>query len=415
MKKLALILLLILSVISCKKEEEYDDDMVVIKGKTGSESKNGENESATKGASLADAARVVVVTGVRYTVVDIVNNSFSTDAPMGGATALIFVDSENRYIGNLHVSGLNILPLVKLSDGANTVIDLSTLTLFGTSVIPANNPIGQEILINDDDIEFLKETGSYYEAISKNLDADNDGVLDIFTGKQLFVNTEYDVTAGVFGLNTAPPDIIDSTSLEIHYGLRVSGTKKILPANPQHTLSGPEGSPHDDIIPGGYYYGDACECFDASFGREGQIIGDSQLRPPFGKGIYTFSIDGINDFTLFYSSISAKYFFLLAVPRVMTTPEGIITRVLIDYMLPDGTPVDHTKFLTTLRLHFDDTPAQETIHWEGSIFDLTNPLPDFKNVELSKPVSLNSITDISILYTDLTGNIYAIRWTKPLN
>lgn len=414
MKKLALILVLILSVISCQKEEEeHQDNMVVIKGTIGTGSKESGKGMESKGGSLAEAARVVVVTGVRYVVVDIVNNSFSTDAPIGGATALIFVDSENRYIGNLHVSGLNILPLVKLSDGANTVIDLSTLTLFETNVIPANNPIGQEILINNADIEFLKETGSYYEAIAKNLDADNDGVLDIFTGKQLFMNTEFDVTGGKFGLNTSPPEVKDSTALEIRYGLRVSGFKKILPAVPQHTLSGPEGNPHDNIIQGGYYYGEQCECFDASFGREDQIIGDGPLRPPFGKGIYTFSIDGINKFTLFYSSISAKYFFLLAVPRVMTTPDGIITRVLIDYMLPDGTPVDHSKYITTLRIHFDDSPAQETIHWEGSIFDLTNPLPDFQNVELSKPVNLSSITDISILYTDLVGNIYAIKWIKP--
>lgn len=414
MKKLVLILALLVSVIACnKEEEERQDNMVVIRGIIGTGSKDGGEGIDSKAGSLADAARVVVVTGVRYVIVDIVNNSFSTDAPIGGATALIFVDSENKYIGNLHVSGLNILPLVKLSDGANTVIDLSTLTLFGTNVIPANNPIGEEILINDADIEFLKETGSYYEAIAKNLDADNDGILDIFTGKQLFVNTEFDVTAGVFGLNTAPLDVIDSTSLEIHYGLRVSGFKKILPALPNHTLSGPEGNPHDDIIKGGYYYGDACECFDASFGREDQVIGDGPVRPPFGKGIYTFTIDGINNFTLYYSSISAKYFFLLAVPRVMTTPEGIITRVMIDYMLPDGTPVDHSKYLTTLRLHFDNSPAQETIHWEGSIFDTTNPLPDFQNVELSKPVSLSSITDISILYTDLVGNIYAIKWIKP--
>ncbi|MBE0654110.1 MAG: hypothetical protein IH594_09950, partial [Bacteroidales bacterium] len=187
MKKIILLIAVGFSIIACHKDTDHDsDNNVLIKGKI--EPGKKDYSSYIGESSLADASKVVVFTGERYTVVEIVNNSFSLEAPVGSATALIFVDAANQYIGNLSVSGLNILPLINLSDGDNTVIDLSTLTLYETSVVPANNPIGKEIMISAEDIELLKEISSLYEAIAKNLDADNDGVLDNFTGKQLVIN-----------------------------------------------------------------------------------------------------------------------------------------------------------------------------------------------------------------------------------
>ncbi len=412
MKNFILFLIIGISLIACRKDDHNDEDgQVMITGTLGSGSKGSGEDYNRKGVSLTDAASVVVFTGERYTVSDIKNNTFSLNAPVGSATALIFVDAENRYIGNLTVSGLNILPLINLSDGDNTVIDLSTLTLFETSVIPANNPIGNEIKISQEDVKMLRELGSYFEALSKNLDSDNDGILDIFSGKNIVVNSEFDVKGGVFGLNGTQAVRLDSSQLELHYGMRIAGFKAIVPQTIDMSLTGPELNPYTDIFTRGYQYSDGCECFNAFFGRQSQFHNQGYIPLPFGKGIYSFSLDGINDHTLSYSSISAKHFLMLAVPVLITNNEGIVTRVEIEYMLPDGTPVDHSKYFTTLAIQFKRT-AMEVLHQEGSIFDLQNRLPDFENVSISVPVKIDDVTDIDILYTDLVGNIYAIGWSK---
>jgi hypothetical protein len=413
MKKIIFFIILGISVIACKKDNHRDEDgQVRITGKIASDSKGYGNDYNRKGASLTDAARVVVFTGESYSVSEIKDNSFSLNAPVGSATALIFVDSENRYIGNLTVSGLNILPLINLSDGDNTVIDLSTLTLFETSVIPANNPIGNEIRISQEDVEMLREIGSYFEALSKNLDSDNDGILDVFAKKDIRVNSEFDVRAGVFGLNGTPAVRLASSQLELTYGMRIAGWKPVVPQTVNMSLTGPEGNPYTDIFPRGYQYNDGCECFNAFFGRQSQYHNQGYVPLPFGKGIYSFSLDGINNHTLYYSSISAQHFLMLAVPVLITNSEGNVTRVEIEYMLPDGTPVDHSKYFTTLAIQFKRT-AMEVLHQEGSIFDLQNRLPDFENVAISVPLKIDDVTDIDILYTDLVGNIYAIGWSKP--
>jgi hypothetical protein len=67
-----------------------------------------------------------------------------------------FSGCRKRYIGCLCSGGLNLLLLVGPKDGDHTIIDLS-----------------------EEEIDRYKELGSYYESLSKNMDADNDGIPDI--------------------------------------------------------------------------------------------------------------------------------------------------------------------------------------------------------------------------------------------
>jgi len=68
---------------------------------------------------------------------------------------------------------------------ARTWFHERTLTLDGTNVIPANDPIGDEINLTEEEIEWYKELGVYYESLSKNIDADNDDVLTFLIRKTL--------------------------------------------------------------------------------------------------------------------------------------------------------------------------------------------------------------------------------------
>jgi len=50
-----------------------------------------------------------------------------------------------------------MLPLGDLKDGESTTIDLQSLTLDSTSVVPSHNPIGDEINITEAEVTRLKE------------------------------------------------------------------------------------------------------------------------------------------------------------------------------------------------------------------------------------------------------------------
>lgn len=170
MKKNVLLILFFSFLISCHKDNNNNGNGngIVIKGTIPADSPAKRDMLAGQNSfSLTDAKKVLVYYGETYIVSEITNGTFSTNAPMNTATALIFLDVNNKYIGNIYVSGLNMLPLVNLVNSDQTVIDLSTLTLSGTSVIPSNNPIGSSILITNQDVALLKDLDSYYEYLSK--------------------------------------------------------------------------------------------------------------------------------------------------------------------------------------------------------------------------------------------------------
>jgi hypothetical protein len=127
--------------------------------------------------------------------------------------------------------------------------------------------------------------------------------------------------------------------------------------------------------------------------------------------VYNFTLDGINNKTLHYSSISATHFLILAVPVIKTDAQGIIKSVELEYLRPGGAPVDHSKYITTLSLQFKPVISQ-VLHQEGSIYDLMNKLPDFENVAISKQMNISEINYLIVNYTDLVGNLYNIIWQK---
>ncbi|MGD0757211.1 MAG: hypothetical protein ABR927_19370 [Bacteroidales bacterium] len=117
MKKTILFILLVSFLISCHKDNNSNSNGIVIKGNIPANRPTKRSLLTNDNSlTLADAKSVLVFYGEQYSVSEITNGSFSTSAPMGSAAALIFLDENNHYIGNLNVSGLNMLPLVNLSN-----------------------------------------------------------------------------------------------------------------------------------------------------------------------------------------------------------------------------------------------------------------------------------------------------------
>lgn len=412
MKKLIIVGVIVFAVLSCTKSNEQDQNvpMIAIKGTLSGNNIKGSSAKSANSLSLTDAKKVLVFNSTSYKLFDIVNNSFEAKAVSGTATAIAFLDANNQYIGCLTAGGLNVLPLVSLKDGDNTVIDLSTLTLSGKSVIPSSNPLGNSIMLSNDAITWYKELGGYYESLSKNIDADNNGVPDILSKSDIGLSTIFNISCGPWTLNNAAVQVVDTNNMYINYILRMGTGKALKPSNTNVIVSGPSGAPQNDIRQLSFAFGP--DCFLANFGRE---TSSSQANPlgsvmlPFAKGTYTITLENKN-YTLNYSNISAKHFFILAKPTIRTNAKNEIVSVSIDYRDTENKPVIAENYVYQTQVTLEG--SQTRIVQMGALWE--NPEAktnsDLYNFTLPTPTPMSQLRMLSVMYLDLIGNSYNITY-----
>lgn len=382
------------------------ETMVQIKGAIGSLQKSSD------GLSLTDAKSVLVFSKYFDTLVAITNGSFSAPAHIGTGVALIFLDAKNQYIGNLTAHGLNLLPLGDLSQGENTVIDLSTLTLLNGSVIPSHDPIGNEIVISEAEIQSLRVLDAYYESIAKNIDADNDGVPDVLSNKQLMITTMYTINAGHWGINDSIPVLSDSEHYFVNYGIEIGGGPDLTFNYNDIVFSGPAENPYNDIVLWGYLKAPQCggkRAFIASFNRPTQAPTGAPWGTafqPFQNGLYTVTLDAERKYTLRYSNIDVQYNLVFIIPTLHTNSSGRLTSISLQYALPDGTPINPTSVLTNVILQCFDTSANMMFQASSN----TPGSPAVYSIPVDPPMNISTLNSVGISYDDLIGNQYFIGW-----
>lgn len=411
MRNLIVVVTLLFAFVSCNKDKNSGGGSgIVIKGKIlGNVSMKSSGAKSLNTIPLSDAKKILVVDldngNLASDEVDITDGSFSVSASMGMATSLVFLDANNNYIGTLSTHGLYLLPLNKLTDGENTSIDLADLTLSGTSVIPSHDPLGNEIIISDDEINRLKSVEGFFETLAKNLDANNDNILDILDNKQLFIKTRFWVNAIHWGLNSTAPSMSDIDLSSLGYQMELDGEKGFGKPN-SIIVTGPVENPYNDIS----------TKFINSDGMGGFYAGISRTGGLFQKGTYSINIDAYSC-TMNYSNIDVSLNQLFVLPTLHTNSEGKVTSISLEYKLPDGTSIDPVNFLTAVMIQFtDDTQNQyfnspwlvnantgqhKGEHVEG-VFTYTPAIP----------VDISHLTNITIPYNDLLGNTYFISWSK---
>jgi hypothetical protein len=414
MRNLILVIAILAVTLSCRKNDDSNNNIlgIVIKGIISASNLKGAGLKSANTLSLSDAKKVLVFNSTSYELFNIENSSFTAEAHSGTATALAFLDKDNKYIGCLCSGGLNVLTLVSLKNGNNTIIDLSTLTLEGTSVIPANNPIGNTIILNEDEIAWYKELGVYYESLSKNIDADNDGVPDILNKKDFNISTIFDIYCGSWGLNDSPPQVNSSSNFFINYILRIAGGKSLIPSNSNIIVAGPEASPYTGIKQ--THYATGPDCFIAFFTRETTPPPGcpySFICAPFEKGTYSVTLDNKN-YTLNYSSISAKYFFILAEPTIHTNSKNEIVSVSVEYRNMQNILVTAENYVYQTQVTLDG--SQNQLCSMGALWE--NPEAktntDIYNFTLPKPIPLSELCHLSVMYLDLIGNSYSFGYMQ---
>jgi len=419
MKKVIFLVVIFLFVFGCRKHDDNEfgnsnnsgNSVIKIKGKISATAKiSGNSLKSGNLLSLADAKKVLIFNGNRYNLVDIVNGSFVANGSMGTATVLVFLDTNNKYIGNLYAGGLNVLPLDSLKDGKNTTIDLTTLTLSGTSVIPAHNPLGDEIRITDTEINCLKEASGYYESLSKNIDANNDGVPDILSSTQIYVSTLFAIFVGKWGINTTPPAMVAIDNFYINYTLFMTGASGLSIPNGNIVLSGPDGDPYNDIASNGSFSNNG---FVATFKREtrapdGAPWGSTFL--PFKGGVYTLTLGGNQIYTLNYTNIGSTGNLVLITPTLHTNSDGKLTSISLAYKLSNGSTINPSSILTQVTMQGND--VNYNLVFDTSDSGLTNNT-GYDSYLFKTPVDISAMGQLGIFYVDILGNTYNIIWHKP--
>lgn len=406
--------LLVLIVISCNKIFTGSDGILIKGTIPSSEAKKGSGFSTDASAyTLSDAARILVFNSSgEYEMFAIKDSTFAARALQGTAVALVFLAEDNSVIGSLQSGGLNVLPLVSLSDDENTVIDLSSLHLEGNDVLSSYNPLGTEIILNDEEIERFRQFGSFFRSLAQNIDADADGKADILDKKELFVSTMHNIYCGNWGLNDTPP-VLDTANIFINYQLRIWGGKNLMPESQALTLYGPEGSP-DAVTLSTSRFAEAPDGFITFFSQEVPAPGTNpfgSILLPFDNGSYVLTIDN-NTYRLNYSMVDARYLLVLAIPTVHTNENGEITSVTVEYRDLNNEQIIPENFIyqTMVQLGGNNTQLCQI----GSIWEAPRAK---KNTELYNfippvPVSLSDLIGVNVSYVDLVGNSYSITFNK---
>ena len=427
MKKIFLLIFVAVVVSNCVKENSVSRNNNNNNNNNNKNNNNNNNNSGIviKGVipklktgsaslSLADAKKVLVFSKYYYSLTDIVNDTFAVTGQIGSGVALIFLDANNHYIGNLSSHGLNMLPLGNLANGENTNINLSTLTLVGNNVIPSHDPFGNEITISETEINCLKIIGGYYESIAKNIDTDNDGVPDVLSNSQLVLCTNYGIYGGHWGTNDSLlPKLTDSTHYYVNYGIEVGGGSSLTFSNGNITLSGPNNDPYTDIIKWGYMMAPQCGAnrgFIASFCRMTNAPVDAPWGSaflPFKNGTYTLTIDGSKSYMLDYSCVDIKFNLVIVIPTLHTNSEGKLTSISFDYQLPKGTVIKPASILTNVMIQLSNSQAQQFyVNDRNKLTTKTG----FETLNMDTPIDISSLYGINLEYDDLWGNHYSIVW-----
>ncbi|MCF8460773.1 MAG: hypothetical protein K9G46_08620 [Flavobacteriales bacterium] len=404
MKNLLVFLLLAVLIAGCKKNDSdyIPNGLVTIKGST-SENKKSIN-------SLSEATKVLVlkihIGSITPSFVDIIDGAFSYTTESGVVTALVFLDVNNQYLGTLSPQGLNLLPLLNLADGDNAIIDLETLTLDGNSILPSHDPLGNDIIISNEEVNSLKELDGFFESLAKNIDADNDSILDLINHKQLYITNRFTMgLGGKYGLNNTAPIMNEIGINNIGYSLEVRGDLGFGVPN-SLVFSGPNDNPYQNITTqfinpngnGGFY--------SVVYRQE------NGTRLPFTTGTYTLLIDN-NPYSLAYSTINPTNSLIVVVPTLITNSEGKLTAISLEYKLPDGSSIDPTSILSDVMVQFNDASANQfydTPRLVNTEIENCDCVVGLYSYTLDTPVDISALESVYVGYNDFLGNSYAISW-----
>lgn len=417
MKKITVIFIALLILTSCEGLADLFQKKITISGKISSGSKVSANhvKSSANAFTLADATKVLAYYGNKYSLTTINKGSFSIQVPDGSATCLVFLTDNNQFIGNLFAGGLNVLPLVGL--GSTTSIDLSTLSLEGTRVIPANDPIGSSIQISAKEVEFMQSVSAYYQTLSKNLDMDNDGSPDVVDGDQVRVNSIINMICGSFGTDSKPAVMLDTAQFALNYGLRLAGSKSMY--DKDYAVSLIYNNDNSSIPLQWDPLKADPNLLNSAFQTEYILIfqrsqsSQTEGASPFKDGVYNFKLSSKHQYNFNFSNINMKNHMMMIKPTLHRDKDGYISKISYDFIFPDGSAANpHNLIQGYIRSQLVGANYSQLYQGHPLYGTFTaDDNYDYYNETLTKKIKLADINTVNFAYIDILGNEYSFNWT----
>jgi len=115
------------------------------------------------------------------------------------ACGLVFLDALNKVVGYLSLAaGVEAIPLMMV-DSSVTQIDLKEITILDSIGTPQHNPLdnGGETEMTTVELAVYKLQSSLFSAIIRNLDMNNDGVIDVLSSHPYWLMFGADFFGGV--------------------------------------------------------------------------------------------------------------------------------------------------------------------------------------------------------------------------
>lgn len=356
--------------------------------------------------------------GNSYKSFTVSNGAFSFNLTKGHPIAMIFVGTNNEYLGYLFLKNdIAFLPLSKLKGDIATV-DLGALSSLGLVVEPSNNPIGNEIPFSNDEITTFAQANGLFASIIKNPDVDNNGIIDFLEGKYFNPSLGYSLDlVGNYSGKVTPtlnlPVTIDSSRVWL------SATLPGAPDyDPNPICVGPPGS--------GFETGKATE--DPGPVRISNVTDASHSVAFLFPSIKAPKLPPAGEYRIYYKG--AKYFsfnipdqsnapsrILIIKPSITLNENGTIKKFNWSYISPTS----------SAELNFQDITNNLQIMLDG----IGTPCSDYNetgsgNIYTSRTISSDSsehvltcqnllwenIKIVITQYNDSFNNYYVMGWQK---
>jgi len=328
-----------------------------------------------------------------YQSANVINGTFSVKVAKSNPIGMIFVGSDNEYLGYLYLrNNIASLPMSRVKSGVAT-IDLGALSSSGLVVEPSNNPLGNEIPMTPDEQTAFAQLNSTFATIVKNPDVDGNGSIDLLEGKKYFYEIGYHLEGGNFGQSLTP-----TISTRRVQRIFITFFSNVTNCPSSATVTGPVGSPFEspttlDRVEIGSY------CTH-------QYVSDLYpTLPPAGA----YRVD-YPDRTLTFafpeqSNLLANA--LIPVPTVTLNDDGTIKRLSWKYKIASGEEED---------LNPESMIREILINCSKASYAYPTIIPDSpsaKEVDMSdRKIPWEEVWNIGTEYTDYFNNLYDWRWYK---
>jgi hypothetical protein len=287
--------------------------------------------TGTVNSAATGAAKVLAISSTdSYKMESITNNNFSIELDNGKPWGLIFLSSAEQPLGFVSLgNGIESLPLPFMMPGTDT-IDLQTITRSGNIFTPSYNPIGNEIVMNNEQMEATASMDDYLATLLKNPDVNGNGQIDVLEGKFFKLEVIYFIKPGRFQGSDLTPTYGSSKLIE-GYRLFVTIKDKSFPETVY--FSGPAGSPLSNTPSEGVMGFNDHRVYNTPYLYN---LMDTSSYIPIG-GVYSIHIGGS---TLTFNLPDQEYVknnVLYPWPTLTLNGDGTMNKIDWVYQMPSGT------------------------------------------------------------------------------